>query len=69
MNKVNDPRLLDIRAASSYLGMTEAGLRKNVFLRRFDKALVRIGGRIYFDKEKLDSLLDDLTLKGVSSGS
>jgi len=57
-----EPRLLDIRAAAQYLGMTESALRKNVYLRRFNNALVRIGGRIYFDKTKLDRLIEDLTL-------
>ncbi len=60
-------RLLNCKSAAAYLGMSEAGLRKNVFLRRFDNVLVRIGGRIYFDKTKLDRLIEDLTLRGNRS--
>jgi len=42
--------------------MTEAALRKNIYLRRFKKAMVKIGGRIYFDRNKLDALIDQFSL-------
>lgn len=64
-----EQRLLDCKSAAAYLGMTEAALRKNIHLRRFNKALVRIGGRLYFDVEKLDRLIDDFSLTGEKSGS
>jgi len=64
MNNFEQQRLLDIKTAAHYLCMSEAALRKNIFLRRFNNVLVRIGGRIYFDKQKLDLLINDLTLKG-----
>ncbi len=61
-------RLLDCKSAALYLGMTEQKKKKNIHLRRFNKALVRIGGRLFFDKEKLDKLIDDLSLAGGESG-
>lgn len=64
-----EQRLLDCKAAAAYLGMTESALRKNVYLRRFNNALVRIGGRIYFDKTKLDRLIEDLTIRRDQSES
>ena len=64
-----EQRLMDCKSAALYLGMTESALRKNIHLRRFNKALVRIGGRLFFDKEKLDRLLDELTLNGGENGS
>ncbi len=63
-----EQRLMDCKSAALYLGMTESALRKNIHLRRFNKALVRIGGRLFFDKEKLDKLIDDLSLAGGESG-
>lgn len=60
-----EPRLLDCKSAALYLGMTESALRKNIYLRRFNKALVRIGGRIYFDKQKLDKAIEELAISEV----
>ena len=62
-------RLLDCKSAAIYLGMTESALRKNIHLRRFNKALIRIGGRLYFDKQKLDRYIDNLNLEGKENGS
>lgn len=67
--KNNEQRLMDCKSAALYLGMTESALRKNIHLRRFNKALVRIGGRLYFDVEKLNRLIDDFSLTGEKSGS
>ena len=58
-----DQRLMNLKVTSIYLGMTEAALRKNIYLRRFDSALIKIGGRIFFDKEKLDKILNDSAIK------
>jgi len=49
--------------AATYLGMTVPALRKNIYLRRFKKTLVKIGGRIYFDKVKLDRFIEDSALE------
>ncbi len=51
-------RLMNCKLTSFYLGMSEAALRKNIYLRRFDSALIKIGGRIFFDKEKLDKIIN-----------
>lgn len=59
-----EPRLMDVKEAAHYLSMSEAALRKNIYLRRFNNVLVKIGGRIYFDKQKLDLLINDMRLKG-----
>lgn len=59
-----DPRLMDVRTAAKYLCMSEAALRKNIHLRRFNKALVRIGGRIFLDKHKLDKTIEELSIGG-----
>lgn len=67
--KNNEQKLMDCKTAAIYLGMTEAALRKNIYLRRFTKALIRIGGRLYFDVEKLDRLIDDFSVTGEKSGS
>lgn len=57
-----ESRLMNCKSAANYLGMTEAALRKNIYLRRFKKAMVKIGGRIYFDRNKLDALIDQFSL-------
>lgn len=57
-----DKRLLSCREAAEYLGLSEAALRKRIFLRQI-KGLVRWGGRIYFDRRKLDLYIDSLELK------
>ena len=49
---------MNLKVTSIYLGMTEAALRKNIYLRRFDSALIKIGGRIFFDKEPLDKIIN-----------
>ncbi len=59
-NQDVEPRLMNCKAAALYLCMSQGALRKNIYLKRFNKALVRIGGRIYFDKKKLDLLIEDL---------
>ncbi len=60
MQEVEKGRLLNCKMAAEYLGMTEAALRKNLFLRRLQEAVIRIGGRIYLDRKRLDGLLDRL---------
>ena len=69
--QINDSRLLNCKTAAIYLGMTEAALRKNIYLRRFKESMLKIGGRIYFDKKKLDVQieqfsLEDKNLKGLN---
>ena len=56
-------RLLNCKMAATYLGMTVPALRKNIYLRRFKKTLVKIGGRIFFDKVKLDRFIEDSALE------
>lgn len=56
------PRLLSCREAAKYLGITEPALRKRIFLRQV-KGLVRLGGRVYFDRKKLESFLDEIEIK------
>jgi len=51
-------RLMNCKLTSLYLGMSEAALRKNIYLRRFDSALIKIGGRIFFDKISLDKIIN-----------
>ena len=59
-------RLLTVSEAARYLGISELALRKRIFLRQM-KGLVRLGGRIYFDRHKLDQFVDELEIKnGVS---
>ncbi len=62
MQTEEKPRLMDCKQAARYLGITEAALRKRIFLREV-KGLIRLGGRIYFDKPKLDKFLDELEIK------
>lgn len=62
MQTEEKPRLMDCRGTARYLGITEATLRKRIFLREV-KGLIRLGGRIYFDRPKLDKFLDELEIK------
>lgn len=61
--KLNEKsRLMDIRQTAEYLGLSEAALRKQVFLRNVG-GLIRIGGRLYFDRGKLEKFLDEAEIK------
>ena len=59
---LNEPRLLSCKEAANYIGITEAALRKRIFLRQV-AGLVRLGGRLYFDRKKLEKFIDDLEIK------
>ncbi len=63
MHSEEKPRLLSCREAAQYLGITEPALRKRIFLRQI-KGLVRLGGRIYLDRHKLDKFIDESEIKG-----
>jgi len=54
-----EKRLLDCKAAAKYIGLTEAALRKRIFLRQVG-GLVKLGGRLYFDRKKLAKFVDEL---------
>ncbi len=68
MELVEEKRLLTCREAAKYLGITESALRKRIFLRQL-KGLVRLGGRLYFDKRKLDKFIDELEINTYGGGS
>jgi len=59
---LDEKRLLSFRDAASYLGISEAALRKRRFLGQLE-GLVRLGNRLYFDKRKLDKFVDRLEIK------
>lgn len=56
-------RLMDCKQAAEYLGMSLPALRKRIFLRQI-KGLVRIGGRVFFDRKKLDRFIDEAEING-----
>jgi len=58
---LEEKRLLDCKEAAKYIGISEAALRKRIFLRQV-KGLVRLGGRLYFDRKKLDKFIDGLEI-------
>jgi len=60
--QLEEKRLLSCREAAEYLGISEPALRKRIFLRQVG-GLCRLGGRLYFDKAKLDRFVDRLELK------
>ncbi len=60
--EMEEKKLLSCKEAAGYLGISELALRKRIFLRQM-KGLVRLGGRIYFDKKKLDSFIDALEIR------
>jgi hypothetical protein len=60
--QIDDKRLLSFREAAMYLGISEAALRKRRFLGQL-KGLIRLGGRLYFDKSKLDKFIDKLEIR------
>ena len=59
---LEEKRLLTCREAAKYIGITDPALRKRIFLRQI-KGLLRLGGRIYLDRRKLDKFLDELEIK------
>ncbi len=59
---LEEKKLLTCKEAAKYLGISELALRKRIFLRQV-KGLVRLGGRIYFDRKKLDQFVDELEIK------
>ncbi len=60
---LDEPRLLSCQEAAKYIGISEAALRKRIFLRQV-KGLVRLGGRLYFDRKKLEKFIDELEIQG-----
>ncbi len=60
---LNEPRLLSCKEAAIYIGITEPALRKRIFLRQV-KGLVKLGGRLYFDRKKLEKFIDELEIQG-----
>ncbi len=60
--QLEDKKLLSFREASEYLGISEAALRKRRFLGQL-RGLIRLGGRLYFDKSKLDKFVDSLEIE------
>ncbi len=54
-------RLLTVKEAAEYLGISESALRKRIFLGQVD-GLVRLGRRLYFDRPKLEKFIDELTI-------
>lgn len=61
--ELEEKRLLSCKEAARYLGISESALRKRIFLRQI-KGLVRLGGRIYFDRKKLDWWIDEAEING-----
>lgn len=51
-------RLLNCKDAAKYLSMTLPALRKKIFLRQL-RGIVKIGGRVFLDKKKLDLFIDE----------
>lgn len=58
---LEEKRLLSCREAANFLGISESALRKRIFLRQI-KGLCRIGGRIYFDRLKLESFIGEIAI-------
>ena len=54
-----EKRLMSCKEAAKYLGISEPALRKRIFLRQV-KGLIRLGGKIYLDRRKLDKYIDEL---------
>ncbi len=61
--KIVHQRLLNTKQTASYLGITESALRRRIFQSELTErnGLVRIGSRIFFDKNKLDRFIDKLS--------
>jgi excisionase family DNA binding protein len=57
-----EKRLLDIREAAEYLGMSENALYKKVWKRQVPFA-VKIGRTLRFDKVRMDEWIEDNCLK------
>lgn len=57
-----ESKLLSVKNAAVYLGVTESALRKRIFDRSIG-GLVRIGGSLYFDRKKLDKFIDGAEIK------
>ncbi|GEM_PF-5606694 len=68
MQSEEKPRLMDCKETARYLGITEAALRKRIFLRQI-KGLVRLGGSIYFDRKKLERFLEEAEIKNGKEDS
>jgi len=67
MNEYNAPRLFSVKEAARYLGMSEAALRKRIYLREV-RGLVKIGGRIFLDRKELDRWIEEKRINGGKSG-
>ncbi len=59
-NNNENKRLLTVKEAAEYLGISESALRKRIFLGQME-GLIRLGGRRYFDRPKLEKFIDELT--------
>jgi len=60
---LDEKRLLSCQEAAKYIGISEPALRKRIFLRQV-KGLVKLGGRLYFDRKKLEKFIDELEIQG-----
>jgi excisionase family DNA binding protein len=60
-NNNENKRLLTVKEAAEYLGISESALRKRIFLGQME-GLIRLGGRRYFDRPKLEKFIDELTI-------
>ena len=60
MHEKSSKELMTIPEAASYLGLTEAALRKRYFMGDINKHLVmKMGKRIYFVKRRLEKFLEN----------
>lgn len=59
--ELEEKRLLSCKEAARYLGISEPALRKRIFLRQV-KGLVRLGGRVYLDRKKLEKFIDEIEI-------
>jgi excisionase family DNA binding protein len=57
-----EKRMLDIREAAEYLGMSESALYKKVWKRQVP-FVIKIGRALRFDKVRMDEWIEDNFLK------
>ncbi len=60
-NMLKSMSILEIPDTSYYLGINELNLRKRIHLSQV-RGLIRLGGRLYFDRPKLEKFIDELTI-------
>jgi len=59
MNEVDDRRLIDVKSAANYLGISENSLRQRILKKQIE-GVVKWHGRVFFDRKKLDDFIDHL---------